>query len=166
MILIKGTQEGGYSDAPQPRSGRLPCHPGGVEVSKQNRDRPGAFAHCPCLLALPRFFGLSQLQDWGRSSGSMPHPRAASRPYVSPHLGSLERLGAESQSHSSPRPRPQVPRLELLAGVTRGGCTMHTRACASVGVYVYIFCWSLGNMGLGSKAANERWDVKVSITQQ
>lgn len=94
----------------------------------------------------------------------MPHPRAASRPYISPHLGSLERLGAESQSHSSPRPRPQGPETGAPGWCYTG--RVHTRACASVGVYVYIFCWSLGNTGLGSKAANELWDVKVSITQQ
>lgn len=139
------------------------CHVGCVEASGSGPSMSWTFAHLLCLPGPPPFFGISQLPALGRSSGSVPCPWAASCPCIS---GSLERLGAESQSHSSPKSRPQAPETGA-PGRRDTGCTRR-RACAcECGcLCVYILPISLGNVGLGSKVVGGRWDVQFNTTQQ
>lgn len=140
MILIKGTQEGGYSDAPQLRSGRLPCHPGGVEVSvKQNRDRPGASAHRPASWLSPTSLDCLNFRIGGGQVGPCPVQGLPPAP-TSPHTWVPWRgWGQSPRATLHPGPGPRVLRLELLAGVTRGGC-IHVR----VQVWVYMCTYFAG----------------------
>lgn len=97
--------------------------------------------HHPASWAFVPFFGFSQLQDLGRSSGPMPYPKAASARYIPPQSGSLERAEAEPWRHSSARSRPWSP----LASGNRT-CV---RTCKCGCLCVRILLVSLGNLGVG-----------------
>lgn len=66
--------------------------------------------HHPASWVFVPFFGFSQLQDLGRSSGPMPYPKAASGRYIPPTVGilgevrgrALEALFSQVQALESP----------------------------------------------------------------
>lgn len=90
----------------------------------------------------------------------MPFPRAASCSYISPPLGSLERLGAESRGYFSPGSRPRNPETGVpWPVVTQNVCA---RVCKCGCVCVRFLLISLGNLGVGLEVVGNGMSSSLS----
>lgn len=127
------------------RLGRPPTPPRGLWTSLYLDCclcSPCLQCHQLCLLGTPPCFGLFRLQSLGESRGPMSFLKASCCLYISPPLGSWERLGwAASWGHSSPGSRPQHPETGVpWPVVTQKVCA---RVCKCGCVCVRVFCLSL-----------------------
>lgn len=143
MSLIKGQlgeSRAGHSSAPlcpEPRLGGPLTLSRGLEVEgcvSGTSFMPWLHVHHLSLPGLLPFFGFSQLQDLGRSSGPVSPPRAASCPTPPRTQGPRRDHSLEATLHPGPSPKagPRNPETGVLSPVvTQDVCAF---VCASMGV--------------------------------